>query len=400
MEKKGKVLVVNCGSSSLKYEVYSMPEEKSLGKGLAERIGESKGMISQKSCGKVIKKECEMPDHITAFKHVIEFLTSQDCPIINDISEITSVGHRLVHGGEKYADSVVINNDVEKVIEENIELAPLHNPANLMGIRAAKNAFPDIPHVGVFDTAYHQTLPASAYMYGLPREYYTKYRIRKYGFHGTSHRYVAEQAVKLLKRSPDNTNIISCHLGNGASITAIENGKSIDTSMGFTPLAGLVMGTRSGDIDPQIIFYLAERGLSLKEISHTLNKKSGLLGLSGVSNDLRDLELEAEKGNQKVIDALEVYAYSIRKYIGSYAANLYKVDILVFTGGIGENGWRMRERICHRLENLGIVMDYNKNREMGSKMGIISEPYSHTAIAIIPTNEELQIAKDAFALSY
>ncbi|MGM0608038.1 MAG: acetate/propionate family kinase [Candidatus Muiribacteriota bacterium] len=393
-----KILVINCGSSSLKYELFNLPVGKSIAGGVAERIGEKKGSISLEYKDKKIKKETVLKDHKMAVKNVMELLMSEENKIIKEKNEIAGIGHRVVHGGETYSNSVVINEDVENAIRDNIELAPLHNPANLTGIKALKEFFPDIPHVGVFDTSFHQTLKPSAYLYALPREFYTKHRIRKYGFHGTSHRYVASEALKILKRPKKFTNLITCHLGNGASITAVEGGKSIDTSMGFTPLAGLVMGTRCGDIDPAIIPYLYDRGYSMKEITTILNKKSGLLGLTGISNDLRDLELEAEKGNKKVIDALETYAYSIRKYIGAYSANLYKVDILVFTGGIGENGWRMRERVCHRLENIGIVMDYNKNREIGSGSGVISEPYSHTVIAVVPTNEELQIAKDTYKL--
>ncbi|HTP59698.1 MAG TPA: acetate/propionate family kinase, partial [Spirochaetia bacterium] len=281
-----------------------------------------------------------------------------------------------------------------------VELAPLHNPPNLIGIREAQSILPGVKHVAVFDTAFHQTMPPAAYLYGLPWELYEKYKIRRYGFHGTSHRYVAARALELLRRSPENTNVITCHLGNGASVTAIEHGRSVDTSMGFTPLEGLMMGTRSGDIDPAIIDFLERRGYTSAEVNSLLNKKSGLLGLSGISNDLRDLESEATKGNQRATQALEVYAYRVRKYIGAYVANLVKVDALVFTGGIGQNGVRMRERICHRLENLGIFMDYAGNTSLGSEEGIVSAPYSPIAILVVPTNEELQIAIDTYSLIF
>jgi acetate kinase len=394
--KSENILVINCGSSSLKYQVYRMPERKSMGKGTVERIGEEKGSYSQESENGTLEDEVKIADHSQAMDHVIKLLTDKNRGIIKDIKELSGVGHRVVHGGEEYSESVIIDDNVLKAIEKNIELAPLHNPANLTGIREAVKAFPGIMQTAVFDTAFHQTMPPAAYLYGIPREFYKKYRIRKYGFHGTSHRYVAHEAVRFLKRSPKNTNVISCHLGNGASITAIKNGKSIDTSMGFTPLAGLVMGTRCGDIDPAITFYLLERGYSPGDLNNIFNKESGLLGLSGISNDLRDIEAAAEKGDKNSIQALDVYAHNIRKYIGAYAANIVKVDILVFTGGIGEFGVKMRERICHRLENLGIVMDYEKNSQNGNEEGIISTDYSQTTIVVVPTNEELQIAIDTY----
>lgn len=395
-----KILIINCGSSSLKYEVYEMPTEKSLGKGMVERIGHKNAFIEQYSEKGKIFLELEICDHKTAMKLVLESLINHDKGILKTINEISGVGHRVVHGGEEYASSVIIDDNVIKAIEENIELAPLHNPPNLTGIIETLELLPDIKQVAVFDTAFHQSLAASAYLYGLPRELYNKYKIRRYGFHGTSHRFVASRAMQIIKRYPENTNVISCHLGNGASITSISKGKSVDTSMGFTPLEGLIMGTRSGDIDPSIIFYLMERGYTPKELNNILNKKSGLLGLSEISNDLRDLEKAAEEGNQNAIEALDVYAYRIRKYIGGYAANLVKVDVLVFTGGIGQHGVKMRERICHNLENLGIFMDYDKNKTMGSKEGIVSQDYSPTTIAVIPTNEELQIAIDTYDLIF
>ncbi len=395
-----KILVNNCGSSSLKYEVFCMPEQKSLGKGLIERIGEKSATISQEAPDRKFANTLEIKDHKQAIDLLIDALTHKEHGFINSVDEISGIGHRVVHGGEKYASSVIIDDEVVKAIEENIELAPLHNPPNLVGIQIFEKLLSNIPQVAVFDTAFHQTLPPAAYMYGLPREFYQNFKIRRYGFHGTSHRFVANRALSLLKRSADNTNLITCHLGNGASITAIEHGKSVDTSMGFTPLEGLLMGTRSGDIDPSIIFYLSDRGYTSKDLNNILNKKSGLLGLSEISNDLRDLEREAEKGNKKAIEALDVYSYRIRKYIGGYSANLVKVDGLVFTGGIGQHGAKMRERICHNLENIGIFMDYEKNKTTGSAEGIVSTPYSPVTIMVIPTNEELQISIDTYQLIY
>lgn len=393
-----KILVINCGSSSLKYEVYAMPDRVSLGKGLVERIGGDKGCISQKSSKGVLERDKALPDHKAAMGLVSEALTDPQKGLVTELAEIKGVGHRVVHGGEDYSASVVIDDQVLDSIEKNIELAPLHNPANLTGIRQAMELLPGVPQVAVFDTAFHQSLPPSSYLYGLPYELYEKYRIRRYGFHGTSHRYVAGEALKLMKRSPDNTNVISCHLGNGASITAIRNGVSVDTSMGFTPLEGLVMGTRCGDIDPAILLYLMERGYSREELNEILNKKGGLLGLSGISNDMRDLEQAAAEGNKRAQEALDVFAHRVRMYIGAYAANMYKLDILVFTGGIGEHGWRMRERICTRLEGLGIVMDYEKNMKSGSQTAVLSRDYSPASIVVMPTNEELQIAMDAYEL--
>ena len=392
------ILVVNSGSSSLKYEIYDMPSRESIAKGVVERIGTTKSTISHSGWNGRFEAEREARDHRQALTLVTELLVDEHTGVIDTLDEIHAVGHRVVHGGEKYAESVVIDDEVIKAIDANIELAPLHNPANLTGIIECRDLFPERKQVAVFDTAFHQTLTPAAYLYGLPRELYETYRIRRYGFHGTSHRYVFNQAVAYAKRSKENTNVISCHLGNGASITAIERGRSVDTSMGFTPLEGLMMGTRSGDLDPSIIFYLMERGHSAEALNTMLNKASGLLGLSTKSNDLRDLEEAAERGDRNAIEALDVYAYRVRKFIGAYAANIVKVDILVFTGGIGQYGTRMRERICRRLENLGIVMDYRRNLENGARRGIISQDYSPTTIVVQPTNEELQIAIDTFEL--
>jgi len=399
-EADRKILVVNCGSSSLKYEVWQMPQRISLGRGLIERIGELKGKIEQKTPRGDLTREVQVPHHKAAMALVSEALTDPARGVLTRLEEIEGIGHRVVHGGEQYSSSVVIDEQVVQAVEKNAELAPLHNPPNLIGIREAQAVLPDVPQVAVFDTAFHQTMPPAAYLYGLPYELYEKYRIRRYGFHGTSHRYVASRAMELLKRFPENTNVITCHLGNGASVTAIEHGISIDTSMGFTPLEGLMMGTRSGDIDPAIIDFLERRGYTSTEVNTLLNKKSGLLGLSGISNDLRDLEAEAAKGNPRAVQALEVYAYRVRKYVGAYVANLVKVDAVVLTGGIGQHGVKMRERICHRLENLGIFMDYDLNTSLGSGEGIVSAPFSPIAILVIPTNEELQIAIDTYDLIF
>ena len=395
-----RILVLNSGSSSLKYEVFLMPDRESLGKGSVERIGEAKGILTQTSPKGQIRLDEPIKDHGEAMARVAKALVDPKAGILGSIGEIEAIGHRVVHGGERFASSVVIDAPVIEAIEANVELAPLHNPANLTGIREAERLLPGVPQVAVFDTAFHQTMPPSAFLYGLPRELYDKYKIRRYGFHGTSHRYVAGRALELLKRHPDNTNLITCHLGNGASITAIEQGRSIDTSMGFTPLEGLVMGTRSGDIDPAILGFLEERGYTAKDLSNLINKKSGLLGLSGISNDLRDLEAAVDAKDKNATEALEVYAHRVRKYIGAYSAELFRVDAIVFTGGVGQHGWRMRERICHRLENIGIIMDYERNRTDGSAEGIVSAPYSPTAILVVPTNEELQIACDAFELLF
>ncbi len=395
------ILVINCGSSSLKYEVYDMPGGESLGKGTVERIGMGTGMITQKNPQDVkFYLEQEIPDHSAAMSLVQKALTDPEKGLIANAGQIRGVGHRVVHGGESYAESVVIDQKVLTAIEENIELAPLHNPANLIGIQEAMKLFPSVSQVAVFDTAFHQTIQPSAYMYGLPRELYDKYKIRRYGFHGTSHRYVNRVAVEQVKRAVENTNVISCHLGNGASITAISQGRSVDTSMGFTPLEGLVMGTRSGDIDPAIIFYLLDRGYTPEEVNTLLNKKSGVYGLSGISNDFRDIQDAVAKGDKNAEETLEVFAHRVRRYIGAYMAELVKVDLLVFTGGVGQYDIDVRERICRRLENLGIIIDIEKNRKNGPRLGIISADYSPVTILVVPTNEELQIATDAYDLIF
>lgn len=395
------ILVINCGSSSLKYEVYEMPQQISIGKGRVERIGLEMGCVEQKKGDQVYLKELPIPDHKVAFENVVTALTDPEKGLIKSTGEIHAVGHRVVHGGESYSESVIIDDNVKKAIEDNIELAPLHNPANITGIVESEKQFPRAVNVAVFDTAFHQTMPPSAYLYGIPRELYRKYKIRRYGFHGTSHRYVSNRALYLLKQVKENTNLITCHLGNGASITAIEKGRSVDTSMGFTPLEGLIMGTRSGDLDPAILGFLLDRGYTPKEINTMLNKKSGLLGLSELSSDMRDVKEARANGNIQARETLEVYTYRIKKYIGAYMANLVKVDAMVITGGIGENNADIRHQICTRLENIGIVIDDEKNEALGrDEEGIISADYSPTSILVIPTNEELQIASDTYSLAH
>jgi acetate kinase len=393
-----RILVLNSGSSSLKYEVIEMPERNSLGKGAIDRIGLPNGELSQKGPKGELLLNIDFKDHAEALASVVKALIDPEKGILSSLDEIQGIGHRVVHGGEKFSSSVIIDESVIEAIEEAKELAPLHNGPNLTGIRAAQQLFPGLKQVAVFDTAFHQTMPPSSYLYGLPRELYDKHRIRRYGFHGTSHRYVTSRAMEVMHRSPVNTNLITCHLGNGASLTAIESGKSIDTSMGFTPLEGVMMGTRSGDIDPAILPYLLERGYSAKDLSNMLNKQSGLLGLSGISSDVRDLEEASAKGDVQAQEALDVYAHRVRKYIGAYSAELVKVDALVFTGGVGQNGAIMRGRICRRLEHIGIVMDYELNAKNGNKEGVVSARYSPVTILVIPTNEELQIAMDVFDL--
>ncbi len=394
-----KILVINCGSSSLKYQLFLMPEGLNLIKGIVERIGLKDSFIKQETKdGKVYEKKKDVKDHKEAFKMVVEAITNPEFGIISNVNEINAVGHRVVHGGEWYSDSVIIDNKVIEIIEKCSDLAPLHNPPNLQGILSAMEFIPEAKHTATFDTAFHQTLPDYAYTYALPYDFYEKYKIRKYGFHGTSHRYVMTKALQFCERSPRNTNLITVHLGNGCSITAINAGKSIDTSMGLTPLEGLVMGTRSGDLDPAIIGYLVDKGYEIKDIMNILNKKSGLLGISEISNDLRDIEKAITEGNKKAQLAVDVFAYRVKKYIGAYCAIMVKVDILVFTGGIGQNSVLMRERICKNLQNIGIHLDIERNKLVGSHLGVISTDYSPITILVVPTDEEERIARDAYEL--
>lgn len=399
--KNKTIMVINCGSSSLKYQLFFMPEGIKLVKGLIERIGQKDSMLKQeKTNGQKFQKKVNAKDHKTAFKVAIETILDKKVGVLSSIEEIDAVAHRVVHGGEKYSDSIIIDNKVLKHIQELADLAPLHNPVNLEGIKAAMEYLPEIKHTATFDTSFHQTIPDYAYTYGIPYELYEKYRIRRYGFHGTSHRYVANKALTYCKRASENTNLITCHLGNGCSITAIAFGKSCDTSMGFTPLEGLIMGTRSGDMDPAILHYLSDKGYTDKEVITLLNKKSGLLGISGISNDVRDLENAMNKGNKRAKLALETFAYRIKKYIGSYSAVMVKVDVLVFTGGIGQYCVTMREMICKNLENIGIVLDKDKNKLVANHIGIISSDYSPVTIMVIPTDEEKKMAEDGYNLAF
>lgn len=390
-----KILVVNCGSSSIKYQFIDMNGEKVLCKGLAERIGiEGSRLVHRVNNDKhVIEKP--MKDHEEALKLVLDTLIDPEIGVIKDLSEIDAVGHRVVHGGEKFASSVLIDDEVLKVLEENVHLAPLHNPPNIMGIKAVQKLLPNVPNVGVFDTAFHQSMPKKAYLYGLPYEFYEKYRIRRYGFHGTSHRYVSRRAAEILGRDYYDFKVITCHLGNGASIAAIRHGRSIDTSMGFTPLEGLVMGTRCGDIDPAIVVYLQQNlGMSVEKVYDLLNKKSGMLGLTNnLSSDMRDIEDAASAGNELAQLALDIYVYRIAKYIGAYAAAMNGVDAIVFTAGVGENSSYVREKVCEYLGFLGVKIDKHLNDVKGVER-IISTPDSKVAVLIVPTNEELVIARD------
>ncbi|MBP2072510.1 acetate kinase [Thermoanaerobacterium butyriciformans] len=390
-----KILVINCGSSSLKYQLIESKDGNVLAKGLAERIGINDSLLTHNANGEKIKIKKDMKDHKDAIKLVLDALVNSDYGVIKDMSEIDAVGHRVVHGGEYFTSSVLINDDVLKAITDCIELAPLHNPANIEGIKACKQIMPDVPMVAVFDTAFHQTMPDYAYLYPIPYEYYTKYKIRRYGFHGTSHKYVSQRAAEILNKPIESLKIITCHLGNGSSIAAVKNGKSVDTSMGFTPLEGLAMGTRSGSIDPSIISYLMEKeNITAEEVVNILNKKSGVYGISGISSDFRDLEDAAFKnGNKRAQLALNVFAYRVKKTIGSYAAAMGGVDVIVFTAGIGENGPEVREFILDGLEFLGFKLDKDKNNVRG-KEAIISTADSKVYVMVVPTNEEYMIAKD------
>ncbi|KXZ39619.1 acetate kinase [Alkalithermobacter thermoalcaliphilus JW-YL-7 = DSM 7308] len=393
------VLVINCGSSSLKYQLINMENEQVMAKGLAERIGIDGSRLKHEIEGRdkvVIEKE--MKNHKDALKMVLDALVNEDYGAIKDMSEISAVGHRVVHGGEKFSGSVVITDEVKKALEECIDLAPLHNPPNLMGINACQEILPNVPMVGVFDTAFHQTMPKSSYLYALPYELYEKYGIRRYGFHGTSHKYVSQRAAEILGENIENLKIITCHLGNGASVAAVDGGKSVDTTMGFTPLEGLIMGTRCGDIDPAILPFLMEKeNLNASDLSNLMNKKSGILGLTGISSDFRDIEDAAAAGDEKAILGLETYCKKIKKYIGAYMAEMGGVDAIVFTAGIGENSDVVRKEVCKGLERLGIEIDEEKNKVRGQER-IISTENSKVKVLIVPTNEELMIARDTAAL--
>ncbi|CAM3857612.1 acetate kinase [Alkalicoccus chagannorensis] len=392
-----KIMAINAGSSSLKFQLLTMPEEDILTKGIVERIGMNDAQFTIEVHGEKNKETLDIPDHEQAVKILLDKLTGSG--IIQSLNEIDGIGHRVVHGGEKFNDSVLINEDVIRGIEDVSELAPLHNPANLTGIRAFQEVLPNVPAVAVFDTAFHQTMPEESYLYSLPYEYYEKYGIRKYGFHGTSHKYVSERAAELLNRPVENLRLISCHLGNGASIAAIEGGQSIDTSMGFTPLAGVTMGTRSGNIDPALIPYIMEKAdLSAEEVMDVLNKKSGMLALSGFSSDLRDIEKHASDGNERARLALEVFTSRIHKYIGSYAARMHGLDAVIFTAGIGENSDVIRAQVLKGLEFMGIYWDPALNKIRGQE-AFINYPHSPVKVIVIPTDEEVVIARDTVRLS-
>ncbi|HEY5561131.1 MAG TPA: acetate kinase [Clostridiaceae bacterium] len=393
------ILVINCGSSSLKYQLISMDKELVLAKGLVERIGNEGSILTQKvEGGATYVNKVQMKDHKDAIKYVLEALTFGNTKVIQSLSEINAVGHRVVHGGESFKQSVVIDSKVKSILNDCIKLAPLHNPANIIGIEACEALLPQVPMIAVFDTAFHQTLPDYSYIYPLPYELYTEYGIRKYGFHGTSHKYVSEKAAAFLNKDITKLKMITCHLGNGASITALDGGRSIETSMGFTPLEGIAMGTRSGSIDPAIITYIQkEYNISIKEVENILNNKSGILGISGVSSDFRDVEKASKEGNARAKLALNVFYYKVKKFIGSYAFVLGGLDCLVFTAGLGENSAETREAICSNLEHFGIKIDPSLNQVRG-KEAIISSSDSKVKVLVIPTNEELMIAKETMLL--
>jgi len=394
------VLVINCGSSSLKYQLIDSETEEVLAKGLCERIGiDGSAITHTPENGEKITTKVDMPTHTEAVKLVIEKLTDSEVGVIKSLDEIGAVGHRVVHGGEKFAQAVVLDNQVIKAIEECNDLAPLHNPANLIGIRSCQEIMPNVPMVAVFDTAFHQTMPRKAYLYGIPYEYYEKYKVRRYGFHGTSHDFVSNRVAEILGKKREDLKIIVCHLGNGASISAVANGVCVDTSMGLTPLEGLIMGTRSGDIDPAIVSFIADKeGIGADDVVNILNKKSGVLGLSaGLSSDFRDLGEAAEAGNDQAKAALETYAYRVAKYIGAYAMAMKGVDVIAFTAGVGENNAPTRALIGEYLVSLGTSVDPEKNKIRGEEV-ILSSEADKVITMIVPTNEELAIARETVRL--
>ena len=394
-----KVLVINCGSSSLKYQLIDSQTEEVLAKGLCERIGIDGSKLTHKPTGKEdYVVESPMKDHQIAVKLVLDALTDKDHGVITDIKEISAVGHRVLHAGQVYSDSIVVNEDVKRVIRECFDLGPLHNPANLIGIEACEAAMPGVPQVGVFDTAFHQTMPAKAYLYGLPIEYYKKYKVRRYGFHGTSHSFVSKRAVEFLGLDKDNSKVIVCHLGNGSSISAVQNGKCVDTTMGLTPLEGVVMGTRSGNIDPAIVEFIAKKeNLDIAGVMNVLNKKSGLQGMSGVGSDMRDIRAAIADGNEDAKNAYDVLCYGIAKFVGGYVAAMNGVDAIVFTAGIGENVGQLRKDVCNYFGYLGVEIDDKANDTFSEEI-VISTPNSKVKVAVIPTNEELAICRDTVAL--
>ena len=394
------VLVINCGSSSLKFQMINAETEKVLAKGLCERIGIDGRLTYQPAGGEKEKSDLAMPTHTEAIQFVIDALTNEKTGVVKSLDEIGAVGHRLVHGGEKFASSVVITDEVKKAVEECNDLAPLHNPANLIGVAACEKLMPGTPMVAVFDTAFHQTMPEKAYMYGLPYEYYEKYKVRRYGFHGTSHSFVSKRAAEVMGKSYDEVKTIVCHLGNGSSVSAVLNGKCVDTSMGLTPLEGLVMGTRSGDIDPAIMEFIAKKeNLDIEGVMEVLNKKSGVFGISGgLSSDFRDLTDAMNAGDKKAKIAMDVFSYRVAKYIGSYAAAMNGVDDIVFTAGIGENDDYVREEVCKYLGYLGVDFDSEVNKGLRGKEAELTKEGSKVKVFVIPTNEELAIARETLAL--
>ena len=392
------VLVINCGSSSLKFQLINSESEAVLAKGLCERIGIDGRLTYQPAGGEKNVSEKAMPTHTEAIQFVIDALTDADTGVVKSLDEIGAVGHRVVHGGEKFAKSVVVTPEVKAAIAECNDLAPLHNPANLIGIEACESLMPGTPQVVVFDTAFHQTMPEKAYMYGIPYEYYEKYKVRRYGFHGTSHSFVSKRVAEIVGKPYNATKTIVCHLGNGASVSAVLNGESVDTSMGLTPLEGLVMGTRSGDIDPAIMEFIAKKeNIDIAGIMNVLNKKSGVEGVSGVSSDFRDLEAAAKAGNKRAELAIDVFAYRVAKYVGAYTAAMNGVDNIVFTAGIGENCALVRIKVCSYLGYLGITIDEEANGKRGEEI-VISTPDSKVKVLVVPTNEELAIARETVAL--
>lgn len=393
------ILVINCGSSSLKFQLIDSDSEKVLAKGISERIGIDGRLVYTPAGGTKETHDKAMPTHTEAIRYVLEALTNEETGVIKSLSEIGAVGHRVVHGGENFTSSVVVNDEVKKAIESCNDLAPLHNPANLIGINACQELMPDTPMVVVFDTAFHQTMQKRAYMYGIPYEYYDKYKIRKYGFHGTSHSYVSKRAAEFMGRPYEELKLIVCHLGNGASLSAVMNGKCVDTSMGLTPLEGLMMGTRSGDIDPSVVEFIAKKEkLDVSQVLNILNKKSGLYGLSkDLSSDIRDIWAGIDSGNEFAELAMDVFCYRISKYIGAFAAAMNGVDAIVFTAGIGENDGRVRERVCVNLTYLGTELDLDANSVRGEE-AVISTEGSKVLLLAIPTNEELAIARETYEL--
>jgi len=395
-----KIIVLNCGSSSIKYQLFEMPSAEVVAKGLVDKIGLKGASIKHNLAnGDVLKLEGEILDHQAGIEFVLGILTNKEYGCVKDLNEIGAVGHRVVHAGEKYSRSVAITPEVIDALVECIDLAPLHNPPNLEGIYAITKLLPEVPQVAVFDTAFHQTMSEQAYLYGIPYSLYEKYKVRRYGFHGSSHRFVSKRAAEILGKNIEDLKIVSCHLGNGASMCAIQNGKSTDTSMGMTPVEGLVMGTRSGDLDVGALLYISDKEeISIPYTSTLINKHSGILGLSGVSSDMRDVETAASEGNHRAKISLDIYHYRIKKYLGSYAAAMGGIDVVIFTGGVGENGWETRQEVCEGLEFMGLEFDVAKNTRLRGKEAIISKPNSKVTVMVVPTNEELVIAQDTFEI--